>query len=325
MRVVVAIHDLPVWTIPPSEVARIAAALPGDEVIDAREPEERRAAFPAADVLFATRIRAAEFQPARALRWIHSSAVGVGPILIPEVVESPVVVSNSRGIHSEAIAEHAIALALALRRSLHLSTRRQADAEWAQVEISRLRVPTLSETHLLVIGLGSIGARVAALAAGLGMRVTGVRKRVHEPPPPGVTEVLGPDRLRHALHDADVVVLALARTEETRALIGQAELEAMKPTALLINVARGRLVEEPALVRALKTGRIAGAGLDAFQQEPLPPDSPFWTLPNVLVSPHTASFAGDYWTPVVDLFLDNLRRFRHGEELINVVDKMRGY
>jgi phosphoglycerate dehydrogenase-like enzyme len=121
------------------------------------------------------------------------------------------------------------------------------------------------------------------------------------------------------------VVLALPGTGETRALIGAAEIEAMRTSALLINVARGHLVDETALVEALARGRIAGAGLDAFAVEPLAEDSPLWHLPNVLITPHTASFDGDYWAPAVDLFLDNCARFRRGEPLVNIVDKGRGY
>jgi phosphoglycerate dehydrogenase-like enzyme len=325
MRIVVSIHDLPVWSIPGSEVSRLAAALPGDEIVDARDAEARRREFPSADVLFATRIRAEEFATATKLRWIQSSAVGVGPLLRPEVVRSSVTVTNARGVHSEAIAEHAIALMLAVRRSLHVAVRRQERAEWAQTEISQARVATASNSRVLVIGLGSIGSQVAAMAAGLGMHVTGIRRRLDAPAVHGVTDLLPPERLRQALPAADVIVLALPRTEETRAFIGQVEIDAMKPNAILVNVARGRLVDEPALIRALEAGRIAGAGLDAFTEEPLPSDSPFWRLPNVLVSPHTAAFAGDYWAPVVDLFVANVARFKRGDALVNVVDKALGY
>jgi phosphoglycerate dehydrogenase-like enzyme len=325
VRIAVAIHDLPVWTIPPSEVARLARALPDDTIVDAREPAERRAAFGDADVLFATKISAEEFAIARHVRWMHSSAVGVGGLLPPAVVASPVVVTNARGVHSDAIAEHAIALVLALRRHLHTAVARQAARDWAQAELSARVTPPLSHTQLLVVGLGSIGTRVASLAAGLGMRVAGVRRRVSEPTPPGVGQVLGPERLTEGLRDADVVVLAVPRTDETRALIGRTEFAAMKRSALLVNVARGRLVDETALLEALETGRIAGAGLDAFQQEPLPPDHPLWRAPNTLITPHTASFSGDYWTPVVDLFLENVARFKRGEPLLNVVDKQLGY
>ena len=120
-------------------------------------------------------------------------------------------------------------------------------------------------------------------------------------------------------------MLAVPRTEETRALIGRAELAVMKRTAILVNVARGRLIDDAALIDALKNQRLGGAALDAFQQEPLPPDHPFWEMPNVLVSPHTAAFAGDYWAPVVDLFVENIGRFKRGEGLLNTVDKQRGY
>jgi phosphoglycerate dehydrogenase-like enzyme len=157
------------------------------------------------------------------------------------------------------------------------------------------------------------------------MHVTGIRRHLQLPSPPGVSAVLPPEQLRDALPSADLIVLAVPRTEETRALIGREELAAMKRTAILVNVARGRLIDDAALLEALRANRIGGAALDAFQQEPLPSDHPFWTMPNVLVSPHTAAFAGDYWQPVCDLFLENLARYKRGAELINVVDKINGY
>jgi phosphoglycerate dehydrogenase-like enzyme len=251
--------------------------------------------------------------------------VGVGAVLPPEVVESRVIISNSRGVHSEAIAEHAIALALALRRRLHIAAARQAARQWAQVEIQAARVSTLTNTRLLVVGLGSIGARIAALGHGLGMHVAGVRRRLDQPVPYGVADILPPEQLHDALGHADIVVLAVPRTTETRALMGDAEFEVMRPSGILVNIARGRLIDDDALVRALESGRIAGAGLDAFHVEPLPDAHPFWRLPNVLITPHTAAFAGDYWPPVVDLFLENMRRYKEGQGLINVVDKRAGY
>jgi phosphoglycerate dehydrogenase-like enzyme len=325
VRVVVAVHDPPVWTLPEAQVARIAARLPDDEVVGAREPDERRREFPSADVIVTTKLKGEEFALARRLRWIHTTAVGVGPLLSREAVASDVVITNARGSHSEAIAEHAIALVLALRRHLHVAAARQAAREWAQIEIQERRVATLPHSHLVVVGLGSIGARVAELGRGLGMQVTGVRRRVGEPPPAGVSEVVAPDRLRDALGRADAVVLAVPTTSQTRALIGEPELEAMRPSAVLVNIARGQLIDDAALVRALETGKIAGAGLDAFHEEPLPAAHPYWTLPNVLMTPHTAAFAGDYWPPVVEQFLENMRRYKAGEPLVNVVDKKAGY
>ena len=325
MRVVVAVHDPPVWTMPAEHVARIAASLPADEVVPARELDERRREFPTADVIVTTRLSGEEFTLARRLRWIHTTAVGVGPLLSKPAVESDIPITNARGSHSEAIAEHAVALVLALRRGLHTAAARQAERRWAQLELQARRVATLPDTHLLVVGLGSIGSRIAALAKGLGMRVTGVRRRLDQPVPDGVSDVVAPEQFREALPRADAVVLAVPRTSETRALMSDAEFAVMRPSAVLVNIARGRLIDDAALIRALESGRISGAGLDAFQEEPLPPTHPFWGLPNVLITPHTAAFAGEYWPPVVDQFLENMRRYKKGEPLLNVVDKEAGY
>lgn len=325
MRIVIAVHDPPIWSLPSREVDRIQATLVGDEVVEVRDTAGRLREFPSAEVLVTARISDAEFAAARRVRWIHTTATGVDTLLTPAVVRSEVVITNSRGVHAEQIAEHAIALTLALRRGLHIARARQIERRWAQVELEPREIPALSRTHMLVVGLGAIGARIAALAWALGMRVIGVRKRADAPVPAGVAEVLRPEALHDGLAEADIVVLALPGTDDTRALIGAAEIEAMRTSALLINVARGHLVDETALVEALARGRIAGAGLDAFAVEPLPDDSPLWRLPNVLITPHTASFDGDYWAPAVDLFLDNCERFRRGEPLFNIVDKRRGY
>jgi phosphoglycerate dehydrogenase-like enzyme len=325
VRIIASVHEPPVWTLPAAQVERIAAALPDVDVIDARTDEERRRAFPDADVVLTFRITQEEALSARRLRWIQSTAVGVAELLVPQIVSSPVVVTNVRGVHSEAIAEHAIALALAVRRRLHVAAARQATRTWAQVELQETRLPSLAQSRLLVIGLGEIGSRVAAMAAGLGMRVTGVRRRPDQPRPAGVETVVTPERLLEVLATADVIVLAAPRTADTRAMLGPEEFAVMRPSAVLVNVARGRLVDDAALVAALERGQIAGAGLDAFTREPLPEDHPLWRLPNVLMTPHVAPFGGDYWRAAIDLFLDNVARFRRGEPLLNVVDKARGY
>lgn len=325
MKIVVSIHDSPVWSIPDAEILRLRAALPDDELVSAREDSERRREFPAAEVLFTTKIRAEEFVAAPRVQWMHSSAVGVGPLLSTVVVASDVIVTNSKGVHSEAIAEHALALLLALRRGLHLARDRQGQAVWAQEELQGRRVRVAEATEVLVVGLGSIGLRIASMCSGLGMHVTAARRHSARPVPAFIRTVFGPERLKEGLATADGVVIAAPQTDDTRALIGPDELAVMKPSAVLVNVARGRLVDDAALIASLESGRIAGAGLDAFRHEPLEPESPYWTLPNVLVSPHTASFAGDYWAPVVDLFLEQVRRFKSGEPLLNIVDKRLGY
>lgn len=325
MRVVLSIHDPPIWSLPAAEVARIQAALPDVEVVDARTAPARRRALPEADALLATRLSASEFALARKLRWVHTTAVGVGGLLSPALVRSRVQVTNSRGVHSEAIAEHAIALALALRRSLPLAAVRQQDRRWAQEELYGREVAPLSRSQLLVVGLGAIGSRVAAMGWSLGMRVMGIRRRATAGAPRGVSEVLPPRRLHAALERADIVVLAAPSTSDTKTLIGAPELARMRRHAILVNVSRGSLVDERALLRTLRQGRIGGAGLDAFQREPLRRSSPLWRAPNLLITPHSASFDGDYWGPAIDLFLDNVDRFRSGEPLHNVVDKRRRY
>lgn len=324
MKIVTAQHDPPVWTLPAAQVRRIAQALPDDEVVDARSPEERLAAFAEADVIISARMSGDEVAVAKKLKWVQSTAVGV-EWLKPLLDSSDVMITNVRGVHSDTIAEHAIALVLALRRRLHVAAARQATRTWSQTELQEVRNPPLSESRVVVVGLGAIGSRVAILARGLGMRVTGVRRRPDQPVPEGVDHVTGPEGLKAALASADAVVLAAPKTPETRVMIGAEELAAMRPSAVLVNVARGRLLDDAALVDALERGVIAGAGLDAFTREPLPDADPLWRLPNVLITPHTAPFGGDYWEAAIDFFLQNMARFRRGEPLLNVIDRAGGY
>ena len=325
MRIVVAIYEPAFWTIPEREVRYLAARLPDDVIVHVTSREAEAAAVPDADVLFATRLRRDDFQRASHLRWVHSSAVGVGGILSPDFVASAVPLSNARGLHAEPIAEHAMALMLALRRSLHVAVARQIARAWAQEEIYARHVAPLDASTLLVVGLGAIGSRVADWGRRLGITVLAVRKHHDAPAPAGIADVFPPDRLHDGLARADVVVLAAPHTSETTHMIDCAALASMKTGSLLINVARGKLVDHAALAASLGSGHLGGAGLDAFDHEPLAADDPLWGLPNVLITPHTAAFGADYWRPAVDLFIENMRRLRAGAPLINLVDKTRGY
>jgi phosphoglycerate dehydrogenase-like enzyme len=233
-------------------------------------------------------------------------------------------VTNSRGVHAVTIAEHAIALLLALRRQLPQALRSQAQREWAQLELADVVVPPAASTQVLVVGLGEIGSRVAQIAIALGMRVSGIRRHPAHGAPLGV-DVHAPEALRSLLPGADVLVLAAPNISGTAPLMGPGELALMKSSALLINVSRGSLVDEAALADALANGRLGGAGLDAFAREPLDSQSPLWQLPSVIITPHTAAFTGDYWTPAVDFFLANLDRFRGRVPLENLVNPALGY
>jgi phosphoglycerate dehydrogenase-like enzyme len=222
------------------------------------------------------------------------------------------------------MAEHVIGVTIALARVLPATIRAQAAHRWAQEELETA-TRTLCGQRMGIVGLGAIGREVVKIAAPFGFRVTAIRRRAGAAVPDGVDAVWTPDRLPDLLAQSDVVVLAAPRTPATNRLIGRAQIEQMKPGALLVNVARGKLVDDDALIDALRDGRLGGAALDVFSEEPLDPSSPYWDLPNVIVTPHTSGAMQDYWTPLVELFADNLRRFEKGEPLLNVVDKVAGY
>lgn len=265
------------------------------------------------------------------LSWVHSASAGVERALTPTARERGVVITNARGVFSRPIAEYVLMMILAISRRLPQLLELQRERTWQPLEGSELRDLTIG-----VVGLGSIGRAVATLASAFGCRVLAVRRRVEtverlrgedvdglrdiEP-----DEVLGPEGLPALLAQSDFVVLAAPLTSETEGMIDDAALAAMKRGSWLVNVARGRLIDERALVRALGEGRIGGAVLDTFAEEPLPPDSPFYDLPNAIVTPHTSWSSARVLDRSVELFCDNLRRFAAGEPLLNVVDPDAGY
>jgi phosphoglycerate dehydrogenase-like enzyme len=283
-------------------------------------------AIPPADVAFSSRITPAHLAAAFCLRWIHSPAAGVGAMLFPEMVSSSVVMTNSRGNSSVTIAEHVIAVTLSLFRDLPLAQRRQAERVWAQNEFDTgAAIRTLRGARVLVVGLGSIGSETARLAIAFGAEVVGLRRRPELDGPDGIVSVLSPDALHDELPRADLVVLAAPQTSGTWHLIGDRELSLMKRDAILVNVSRGKLVDEAALVRALDVRRLRGAALDVFEHEPLDPASPLWGRPDVLITPHVSGFHAGYWPDATRLFAENLRRFEAGQPLENLVDKHAGY
>jgi phosphoglycerate dehydrogenase-like enzyme len=328
MRLLVAIYgDVAAWCIPEREVDALRRAFPEHDFIRADSDDETLERIGDVDAAFSSRITSAQFAAARQLRWIHSPAAGIGSMLFAGLLESPVLLTNSRGISARAIAEHTIAVTLALFRKLPLALDRQHTRRWAQNELFAEGRPirTLRGAGVLLVGLGAIGSDAAQLFHALGARVTAVRRRVTEPSPPAVAEVLAPERLREALSAADVVVIAAPQTAATMRIIGAEELAVMKGDAVLVNVSRGKLVDEAALVAALETGRLRGAALDVFEHEPLSPVSPLWDREDVILTPHVAGFYEKYWPDATQLFAANLRRFITGAPLQNVVDKKAGY
>lgn len=258
------------------------------------------------------------FGAAGRLRWVHSWAAGPNRQLYPAMVESPVVLTCSKGNGAIPLAEHAIMLMLLLNRSALRWIRAQDEHRWDSFTHGELSGLTCG-----MVGLGYSGQDVALKARAFHMRTTGIRR--HPQPTPNVDQVFALEDLHTFLAQADFVVVTAPLTPETRGMLGEAEFRSMKPTAYYICFSRGGLADDAALERALREGWIAGAGLDAHSEEPLPHDSPFWDLPNTIVTPHNGATTTGTRRRGVEIFLDNLRRFQAGEPLRNVVDKQLGY
>jgi phosphoglycerate dehydrogenase-like enzyme len=320
------VSEAEAWVLPRHFADILRARFPQHAFLDAWDRDALRRVLPDADAAFAAFVDRDLVASLPRLKWVQAPAAGVGHFLSAEFVASPIVLTSARGVRARAMAEHVLAVMFALARQLPLAFRRQMEHRWALDEIERAgSVRTLAGRRLGIVGLGAIGGEVARLGAACGMRVSAVRKRADRPKPEGVEAVLPPAGLAALLAASDVVVLCAAQTPETRTLIGPTALQAVKRGAFLINVARGKMVDDEAVIEALRDGRLGGAALDVFAEEPLDPSSPYWDLPNVIVTPHSSGTMEDYWTPLVDLFSENLRRFERGDPLLNMVDKTAGY
>ena len=304
---------------------------------DAGEVAAALAGHPEVEVLYTFDLPSNVLDLVPRLRWIQLHSAGAEHVMDNPVAGSDVAVTTASGIHATPIAEYILASMLAHRWRVAMWTRCQRDGRWPQGRWNLYARPELRDATLGIVGYGSIGREVGRLGQAFGMRVLALRRRSEKPDPGYAVNRTGdpeggiPERFfpAEALHDmlaeCDYVVIALPLTPATTHLIGEAELRAMKPTGYLVNIARGSIVDQPALIRALYEGWIAGAGLDVFEQEPLPPDSPLWEMENVLISPHVAGFTPRYDERAAGLFAQNLARYLAGQSLLNLVDKSRGY
>jgi glyoxylate/hydroxypyruvate reductase len=254
------------------------------------------------------------------LRWVHATSAGAGEVVrkaaLPAEALERVIVTTSSGVHAVPLAEFAVLGLLALAKELPRFVEDQRAKAWPEV---RRPLRELRGETLFLVGLGDIGLEVARLGKALGMETVGFR-RTEGPPPADVDEVHGPGRLAELAGRADAMVVSLPLTDQTAGLIDRATIEALPPGSIFVNVGRGGVVDEPALIKALRDRRIAGAVLDVFATEPLPPDSPLWTLDNVLVTPHAVALSARENERIVELFVANLRRYLDGEPLVNVVE-----
>jgi phosphoglycerate dehydrogenase-like enzyme len=277
-----------------------------------------------AEVIATYRFSAEQFAQCRKLRWLHLGGAGIEKSLSPALVHSNVIVTNARGIHGDRMAEFALGAILFLANRFDLAVRGQLEKQWRQKEMIKTRFPVAGKT-VGIAGMGTIGVEIAKWCAAVGMRVIGLRRDIHLPKPELIAEIFSVPQIDEFLQQSDFVVLTLPLTEETSGLLSAEKLRMIKPEAHLINIGRGELVDETALLALLRERKIAGAVLDVFQNEPLPAEHPFWQLDNVLVTPHISGNFAEYVERVGEQFAENLARYLRGETLLNVVDKKRGY
>lgn len=327
MNILIALqHSFELWNAPPWLAQKLQAAFPEHSVKHIEDYSQLGPAIESVEFLIAWSVRPEQFNRANNLRWIHSPAAAVHQLMFPELVNSNVQVTNARSVHGPVVAEHALGLIFALAKRLPQSFHLQQARRWGQQEIWQAQ-PTIRElrdSHLCVIGMGSIGRELTTRAKALGMRVTAVRDHP-ENGAEGADAVIGVEQIETVLPAADFVVLALPLTEATHHFIDSRALRHMRADAYLINVGRGPLIDDGALVEALREHRIAGAALDVFEKEPLPQDSPYWGLDNVLITPHTAAVSERMWERHFGLISENLRRYAAGSPLLGPVDKNKGY
>lgn len=319
-------EEFPAWTFPDWAVDELRSRFPGFDVVKLTSRERLFDELPDTDILLAWAVRPEQIAAAKKLKWIHTGMAGLNWLLIPEVVNSDIIVSSSKGVHAIPIAEHTIAVMLAFSRRLADCFEAQQRGIWNRREIWE-KTPSFDELYgktIGIFGLGTLGSEIARRTHAFGMRVVGF-KRNPEAKPDRVDAVYPQAMLDEILPSLDYLVIAAPLTAETKHAIGKKQFDRMKRSAFLVNIARGDIVDQDAMIEALNTGRIAGAGLDVFVPDPLPNGHPLFSTKNVILTPHTSGVSDMLWRRVMDIFVENIRRFMDGRELINQVDKTRGY
>ncbi|MDZ8221612.1 D-2-hydroxyacid dehydrogenase [Nostoc sp. ChiVER01] len=253
------------------------------------------------------------------LRWQQSPSAGVNHILTPNFLQKDIILTNGAGVHAIPISEFVLAFMLHHAKNLRKLQTLQDEHTW----VRGISLEELADANLLILGTGNIGKAIASRAKAFGVTVWGSRR--HPEPLPNFDKIVGVDEWRSLLPAADYVVIATPLTPETKGLIDEAALSSMRQSAYLINIARGAIVDEAVLITALREGWIAGAGLDTVATEPLPPESPLWSLPNAFITPHCSALSPRLRERIAQLFIDNLQRYQTGQPLRNVVDKQAGY
>jgi D-2-hydroxyacid dehydrogenase (NADP+) len=319
-------HPFTEWRPKPLMAEAIGKRWPEMRVLHLPDYDQLPPELPDTDIFVGYSLRAQQLKDARKLKWIHSTAAGVAQLMYPELRDSGIMVTNPSGIFSVPMAEHTMGLLLALSRNFPDSVRGQDRSAWAQQELwdKPQHLTELNGQVLLIVGFGSIGREVARRARAFDMRVWGVT-RSGEGDRTLAEKIVAAKDLHAVLPAADYVVIAAPETSETKHLIGEAELARMKPGARLINVGRGSLLDETALIRALESGKLGGAALDVTQTEPLLPESPLWKALNLFITPHTSAVSDRLWHRETALLIELLELWFAGEELFNQVNFAKGY
>jgi len=327
MKVLLAIHHrLELWNAPEWLGPRLQEQFPEHRFVHLNNFDRLIPEIADAEALIAWQLRPEQFKAALQLRWIHATTAAVHQLLFPEMVTSDVRLTNSTEIHGPVVAEHAITVVLALAKGLPAAAKFQAERRWGQQDLwsGPMRPREVAGATLGVIGLGAIGRACVHLAKALGMKVLAVREHP-ERGSEGADRVLGLSQLSELLGEADYVLLAAPLTPRTKALFGEQAFTQMRKDACFLNVSRGELVDEAAIELALRSGKIRAAALDVFETEPLPPESPLWSLENLLITPHTAALTERLWERHYVRIVENLRRYAEGRTLLGEVDKRKGY
>ena len=328
MNILIAhISDFSLWNAPEWLGHRLHQTFPQHRIKQLRDYRDLDSAISDAEVLVGSSLTADQFANGTHIRWIHSPAAAVHQLLLPALIESDVLLTNASSVHGPVVAEHALALMFCLAKGLRRAFEYQSQHVWAKQQMwqngGAQRPAELAGKTLLVVGMGHIGSHLTRLSRAIGMHVIGVR--AHPERGGEADEVFGPDALDPLFERADYIVLAAPVTADSERRFGKDAFAAMRSSAYLINVSRGDLIDEEALVHALCTSQIAGAALDVFQEEPLPSYSPLWTVQNLVMTPHTAGFTDRMWERHYDLIADNIRRYDAGSPLTGLVSKRLGY
>ena len=319
-------HPFTFWRPQPVMPETIRKRWPEMRVVHLPDYDRLPQELPDTDIFIGYSLRAPQLVHAKKLKWIHSTAAGVAQLMYPELRDSGIIVSNPSGVFSVPMAEHVMGAMLALARNFPDSVRHQDQTCWGQQQLwdKPQRLTELNGQVLLIVGYGSIGQELAKRARAFEMRVWGVT-RSGRGDASHAEKILPVAQLDEALPQANYVALAAPETRETQQLMNAARISKMKRGARLINVARGSLLDEAALLRALESGALSGAVLDVTGTEPLPSDSPLWKAPNLLITPHTSAISDRLWVRQTALLMDLLERWFDGRELFNQVDFAKGY